>query len=147
MSLLGVVASARIVKTEAALRARKMCRWALENAADVQLEYPETPRLSSHRGSDGRIEAYLWFRLPDRENEWMLLNKELVTHGFAEPSTLTHPRRKEFIEAHDVVVQAARERGVGRFDEEGEVENWPYDDGQPSRPVDDYRWARYFSKP
>jgi len=61
------------------------------------------------------------------------LNRELITHGFAEASTLPHPRRKAFLKAQRKLRAEAESRGVGRFSGKEQPENWPYRASAPCR--------------
>ena len=130
-------------KTHAAARAVEASREVLEGR-EVRLEFDPASWARGHRNRrSGLAEAYVWVRQREDEGEgsptWILLNRELITHGFAEASTLPHPRRKAFLKAQRKLRAEAESRGVGRFSGGGErqPENWPYRASAPRRKASD----------
>ena len=125
-------------KTHAAARAVEASREILEGRK-VRLEFDPASWARGHRNRrSGLAEAYVWVRQRSGEGEarpaWILLNRELITHGFAEASTLPHPRRKAFLKAQRKLRAEAESRGVGRFSRgEEQPENWPYRASAPCR--------------
>ena len=150
MTLLGVNAPPP-EKTHAAARAVEASREILAGR-EVRLEFDPASWARGHRNRrSGLAEAYVWVRQREDEGEgspaWILLNRELITHGFAEASTLPHPRRKAFLKAQRKLRAEAKKRGVGRFSGGDQPENWPYRASAPCRKASDRLSEEMFSSP